>query len=159
MVGGPSLTQADVGIAIGTGKDIAIEAADITLVRGELSGVVSAVKLSRATFDKVVQGLGFLLQRSHDPAGNFGYDAPCAGRDRYGYQFSDGYHQRKPATAGRYQIVEISWKNGNAQYVVISTTRQRVTPTAGLLPERVSKTYPMIGFVPIAVWKKICSSK
>jgi len=53
----PALTRADVGIAIGTGTDIAIEAADITLVRGDLSGVVSAVKLSRATFNKVVQGL------------------------------------------------------------------------------------------------------
>jgi len=53
----PALTQADIGIAIGTGTDIAIEAADITLVRGDLSGVVSAVKLSRATFNKVVQGL------------------------------------------------------------------------------------------------------
>jgi Cu+-exporting ATPase len=53
----PALTAADVGLAIGTGTDIAIESADVTLVRGDLSGVVTAVKLSRATFRKIKQNL------------------------------------------------------------------------------------------------------
>lgn len=53
----PALTQANVGIAIGTGTDIAIEASDVTLVRGELTGVVEAVNLSRATFRKIQQNL------------------------------------------------------------------------------------------------------
>jgi Cu+-exporting ATPase len=53
----PALTQANVGIAIGTGTDIAIEASDVTLVRGELSGVVSAITLSRETFKKIKQNL------------------------------------------------------------------------------------------------------
>ncbi len=53
----PALTQANVGLAIGTGTDIAIEASDITLVRGELTGVVEAIILSRETFKKIRQNL------------------------------------------------------------------------------------------------------
>ncbi|MFQ5745652.1 MAG: heavy metal translocating P-type ATPase [Gemmatimonadota bacterium] len=53
----PSLKQADVGLAIGTGTDIAIEAGDMTLVQGNLRAVVRAVRLARATFSKIRQNL------------------------------------------------------------------------------------------------------
>jgi Cu+-exporting ATPase len=53
----PALKAANVGIAIGTGTDVAIESSDVTLVRGSLAGVVAAIKLSRATFVKIRQNL------------------------------------------------------------------------------------------------------
>ncbi|MBU0907119.1 MAG: HAD-IC family P-type ATPase, partial [Nanoarchaeota archaeon] len=53
----PALKQANVGIAMGTGTDIAIEAGDIVLARGSLEGVVSAISLSKATFSKIKQNL------------------------------------------------------------------------------------------------------
>jgi P-type Cu+ transporter len=53
----PALKQANVGIAIGTGTDIAIETADIILVQGKLEGVIKAINLSRETFKKIQQNL------------------------------------------------------------------------------------------------------
>jgi copper-transporting P-type ATPase V len=53
----PALVQADLGIALGTGTDVAIESSDLTLLRGDLAGVVTAIRLSRRTHKTILENL------------------------------------------------------------------------------------------------------
>jgi Cu+-exporting ATPase len=57
----PALAQADVGIAMGTGADVAIESAGFTLVKGDLNGIVRARRLAKATMANIKQNLFFAL--------------------------------------------------------------------------------------------------
>jgi len=55
----PALVAADLGIAIGTGTDVAIESSDLTLMRADLGGVPTAIRLSQRTYRTIIQNLGW----------------------------------------------------------------------------------------------------
>ncbi|MDX1620968.1 MAG: HAD-IC family P-type ATPase, partial [Nitriliruptorales bacterium] len=55
----PALVQADLGLALGTGTDVAVESSDLTLMRDSLEGVVTAIELSRRTYRTILQNLGW----------------------------------------------------------------------------------------------------
>lgn len=74
----PALATADIGIAIGTGTDIAIEASDITLMRGDLTTIPTAIRLSRRTMRKIRQNLfwAFIYNSIGVPFAAFGFLSP-----------------------------------------------------------------------------------
>jgi len=102
----PALAQADVGLAIGTGTDVAISAAPVTLISGDLQGVVRAILLSRRTLGTIKQNLfwAFFYNIILIPAAASRFSEPDAGRRGNGFQQCFCCHKQSPATEGEDSI-------------------------------------------------------
>ncbi|KUO96182.1 hypothetical protein ATW55_14735, partial [Ferroacidibacillus organovorans] len=87
----PALATAEIGFAIGSGTDVAIETADIALLRGDLLSVVTAIRLSKATIKKnsAKPVLGVWLQFTRCPAGRIRVHQSGNRRRRHGAQFGE----------------------------------------------------------------------
>ncbi len=90
----PALKTADIGIAMGEGTDIAMEAADITIVRSELSSLITAISLSTNTFRKIKQNLfwAFFYNLIAIPLADLRSFASLIAEIRHGIQFGNCGH-------------------------------------------------------------------
>jgi Cu+-exporting ATPase len=123
----PALAQADLGSAIGTGTDVAIEASDITLISGNLGGLVTAIDLSRATMRNIRQNLVFA----------FGYNL-------VGIPIAAGVLYPAFGVLLSPMIAALAMSLSSLSVVTNSSRLRRFTPHPVVAPAAASTTIPVV---------------